>query len=62
MDAIDQIPEDLEWDEYAKRRANGECTCDLLPPFGHVTCADCNGWSIDGSNEEDEFIRELGLL
>jgi hypothetical protein len=35
-------PEVIEENEYRIRRSRGECTCDLLPPFGHVTCVVCN--------------------
>lgn len=31
-----------EWDEYRRRFARGECTCDLLDPYGHVMCPECN--------------------
>jgi hypothetical protein len=35
-------PEYQEQDEYRVRRSRNECTCDLLTPFGHVTCSACN--------------------
>lgn len=40
-------PEDQERAEYHARRSLGECTCDLLSPFGHVTCKVCNNWDGD---------------
>lgn len=54
-------PECIERDEYAKRQANGECTCDLLSPFGHVTCASCNGWGPSDGSEDEELMAELGI-
>lgn len=34
--------EDREWHELYVRRRLGKCTCDLVPPLGHVTCPECN--------------------
>lgn len=54
--------EDREREEYVERQANGECTCDLLSPFGHVTCAYCNNWA--PSDDDEDFAtlaEELGI-
>lgn len=31
-----------EWQEYHRRVRTQRCTCDLLEPYGHVTCPSCN--------------------
>jgi hypothetical protein len=34
--------EEAELHELNVRRRQGRCTCDLLEPYGHVTCPACN--------------------
>lgn len=36
------VSEEQEWREYSIRKRHGKCTCDLLEPYGHVTCPACN--------------------
>lgn len=31
-----------EWQEYHRRVRTQRCTCDLLEPYGHATCPECN--------------------
>ena len=37
-----EMTNEMEWAEYRERVAKHKCTCDLLTPFGHVTCPECN--------------------
>lgn len=37
-----EVTEEQEWQEYDRRVRTKKCTCDLLEPFGHVTCPECN--------------------
>jgi hypothetical protein len=48
-------PEYQEQDEYRVRRSKRECTCNLLTPFGHVTCLFCN------ETDDDDWMRSLGV-
>lgn len=52
-------PEFQEQDEYRIRRSKGECTCDLLTPYGHVTCVACNESGLDF--DPYQLRAELGL-
>lgn len=50
--------EEREVEEYHRLQRVGKCTCHLLVPLGHVSCIECNGWTIPG---EDSVWEELGL-
>lgn len=52
-------PEHQEQDEYRIRRSRKECTCDLLTPFGHVTCPACNNMTPEEHAEHDEIELQL---
>lgn len=52
-------PEHQEQDEYCIRRSRSECTCDLLTPFGHVTCRACNEITPEKRVDYDEIELQL---
>ncbi len=36
------LDEEHERAEFKKRISLHQCTCDLLVPYGHVVCPECN--------------------
>lgn len=52
-------PEYGEHEEYRIRSSRRECTCDLLTPFGHVTCPACNDMTPEDRYERDVIELQL---